>query len=539
MINHFYKWWELFRGNKKLFFLFIVLLLLSPLWNVYQTNLQNFINQIIIEKKDIDPFDQQNFGILIAPFYGTSKKEIEDGIRIQHAIATTLNARINQENIENASAKSLPFNKQYRIKSPKEARLIGKKYNAKIVLWGDIALNRIIFSITIVPDNLKSEPELNQITVKKNITILSQDLIFKSLDQPFSNIKLPIFTEDIISIAESVIGIKYFKQKKYKRAVFFLKKALRKKHNDDSFIYYSGIYCTLLFSYVLLHDKDNLVNECNRIMDLELNDEWPYQICGSIYDGLNLPDQAMLANQRAFSISHDTTSYANLAMNYIKFKKDYDKAIDLYTEAINELRNPWFYLRRGLTYMDYIHNYKKALDDFNKLIKIYRSYRSYQWKSKDGSIMGFAKVGDYDLDQILYYRAIAYGNLKQYDLAIDDLTYIINDLSSKNTENKYVEFTKSVLADSYRLRGLAYYDLSNFQKSYEDLSQSTKLNPEDSSAWFWKAKAQLHLKQFDSAFDSIDKALKYKNKKPNKQAESNDLKMLERVLKEYLPFTEQ
>jgi tetratricopeptide (TPR) repeat protein len=68
--------------------------------------------------------------------------------------------------------------------------------------------------------------------------------------------------------------------------------------------------------------------------------------------------------------------------------------------------------------------------------------------------------------QVLFFRALAYGNLGDFEKAIDDLTIAIE------TDDKRFDF--------YQLRGVGYEIIGQIDKAIEDFSEALNLNPSDS-----------------------------------------------------------
>jgi tetratricopeptide (TPR) repeat protein len=130
-------------------------------------------------------------------------------------------------------------------------------------------------------------------------------------------------------------------------------------------------------------------------------------------------------------------------------RKDYDKAISDYSQAI--LLNPKYgtaYDNRGLAYY-YTKNYDKAISDYSEAIRLS------------------------PVDSVLYYnRGLAYYYSKDYDKAISDFNEAIrwNPLEPD--------------ADEYCARGLAYHYSKDYDKAISDFNEAIRLSQNYALAYY-------------------------------------------------------
>ena len=162
-------------------------------------------------------------------------------------------------------------------------------------------------------------------------------------------------------------------------------------------------------------------------------------------------------------------------------KKDYQGAIEKYTESlkINPNRGATYY-NRALCY-DFLKNYSQAIKDYTEAITF------------NGS----------DLNAY-YNRGVIYVNLKNFDAAIEDFNKIISLKSDyekayngRGVVNFYLQnysasvenFTKVIQLgnnkpSAYGNRGIAYTKLKNYQKALEDLNKSVQCGTTDGEVYF-------------------------------------------------------
>jgi len=151
-------------------------------------------------------------------------------------------------------------------------------------------------------------------------------------------------------------------------------------------------------------------------------------------------------------------------------QKNNEKAIADYTKAINF--NPKFaaaYNNRGSTYSG-SGNKQKAIDDFNKAIEINPKYST-----------------------AYNNRGFSYFNLGNKQKAIDDLTEAIR-FNFKD-------------ANLYNNRGNFYYALNQNQKAIDDFNEAIRINSKYAYAYINRGLAYSHLGNKRKAIDDFNKAI--------------------------------
>jgi tetratricopeptide (TPR) repeat protein len=163
----------------------------------------------------------------------------------------------------------------------------------------------------------------------------------------------------------------------------------------------------------------------------------------------------------------------------------YDEAIAEFTKAIqlspNDAR---IYNDRGWAYYK-LNRFPEAIEDFSKAIEIApKDYAGYSGRGvmlvaqnqNDAALVDLNKALELKPDeaQTLRFRASAYKNLKQYDLAIQDYTAVL----SKSDPNSGDQ-AKLATADLFAKRGYVYSLAQQYENAIKDYKEALRLNPND------------------------------------------------------------
>ena len=189
-------------------------------------------------------------------------------------------------------------------------------------------------------------------------------------------------------------------------------------------------------------------------------------------------------------------AYHNLASNMSKTGKSnsenqqlfYQKAIELSDKAIKLYESPTFYRLQGRVYEE-LKEYQKAIDTYTECINLKSDYAIahsdrglVEWKRRhyEKAIANFQKVIEFIPDDVLSYMFMGSSKeaLGRYDEAVDDFGKVIDELSPNN-------------ANAYYNRGSARYqwgkleeslgrnvDAQNqYQAAEKDYNRALQLNP--------------------------------------------------------------
>jgi len=159
-------------------------------------------------------------------------------------------------------------------------------------------------------------------------------------------------------------------------------------------------------------------------------------------------------------------------------KKDYDKAIQEFTEAIRlDPKQVNGFIYRGIAYSNK-QNLDKAIDDFTEAIRL-----------------------DAQMANAFYWRGTSYSKKKQFDKAIDDFTEAIR-LDPKS-------------ANAFWGRGKAYASKHDDDKAIDDFTKAIRLDPKNASTFYERGVGNASKHDDDKAIDDFTKAIRLDPKYPN------------------------
>jgi len=216
----------------------------------------------------------------------------------------------------------------------------------------------------------------------------------------------------------------------------------------------------------------------------------------------------------------------------------------LFTDVIDKYPNlPFAYNNRGYLYYRFLKNYDKALDDFNKCIKIDSTFDKcysnkavllYNTERQQEALINFDKclklkpnntdaligrantlsylkqyekaLPDYnyylqlkpDEEKAYLWRATAYYNVKMYDKAFKDIEVCFR-YSSQNPE-------------AYYWRGLLYYQQKKYKETIDDFNVAIRLNPKKSEIYTWRGLAYYYSKDYEKAIADYTKSIEINSK---------------------------
>lgn len=184
-------------------------------------------------------------------------------------------------------------------------------------------------------------------------------------------------------------------------------------------------------------------------------------------------------------------------------KRDYDKAIALYSELIS--LQPDFigsYRNRGICYF-YKEMYNPAINDLTKFINSDQtdpaSYRARGWSYYNLKNLN-AALSDFDMQvkikptyEAYYNRGSAKSQLNDNVGAIADYTKAIN--------------LNPNFSMAFNNRGWAKFELKNYTAALTDLNKAIELDPNNSVAYDSRQETKFALGDLDGSLSDCDKAL--------------------------------
>jgi tetratricopeptide (TPR) repeat protein len=194
---------------------------------------------------------------------------------------------------------------------------------------------------------------------------------------------------------------------------------------------------------------------------------WRWQ--GLTLINLKKYDSALVAYDKAIELQSDDFVFYVERGYVLRELKRFAQAVTAYSKAIQLKPHAWTYNNRGIAYAD-LKQYQLAIDDYNQSLAI---------------------NPDYDL--AYNNRGAAYAGLKQYQLAIDDFNNAIA-IDSNN-------------ADAYNNRGLAYAYLEQYQKAIDDFNSTIAINSNNAEAYNNRGLTYAYLEQYQLAINDFNSAI--------------------------------
>ena len=423
--------------------------------------------------------------VLIAAFEGP-----EDVYALRNEILESLNAEFAEDrNVEIITTDEVVTVSQ----GSKYARKLGERRQADIVLWGWYRSTKNPNVHIHIENILIEEIEIVQESNSFKPTISLEDLESATFQQ--------IAGEEIGAFISLFAGYIDFKNGKFELAINHFTEALN-DHPDQPF---------LMENWALIH-----FYQANS-----------YLLLGNYSSAIEDYEQAISINIEFVE------AYNNLGLAF-QHLKEYELAIANYSEAIDIYPNGTeSYIGRGVSYFLF-GEYQFALQDFRRAIKldsklaaaytglglVYDAKENYKLAIKE-----YSKAIDIDCNQPFTFtaRGFALYNDKQYELAIRDyesalevdknfpaayfgrgLVYSALDENGKAEE----DFSKALMSSPqnfliYRYRGMAQFDLGNYQLAVDDISRYLeKIETHDCEALFFRGNAYFGDKElYDAILD--------------------------------------
>jgi len=277
------------------------------------------------------------------------------------------------------------------------------------------------------------------------------------------------------------IGRVYVLRNNYEKGLEYIEKAISIEPND-----------ALLYSLrgrlkEMMGDKFGSLFDHNKSIELDsLNSEYYIQR-GTFNSNRGYSTLAISDFNRAIKLSpNNYLPYFRRASVYYEQDK-IDKAIEDINKAIELDSNQYTaYTGRGTIYYD-LNEFEKAVDDYTKAIS-----------------MGHA-------DYLPYLnRALAYYKLEDLDAACEDYSILSKMIDSGEiVEARVIEevnVTKNNICDSlkasyYYQRGIAYFNLKEYQKAIEMYTKVNEIFPESVMILSFKGNAYKALNEYEKALE--------------------------------------
>lgn len=404
------------------------------------------LSRWLVIQNILEPFPKGTYGVIIAQFKGDTDAQKNKGKEIQGSVQSTLNARFKEWEINDAEARRTPT----LIKSHEQARDFGKKYQAELVIWGNVTLQGVIPNLTIV-----NHEDVVSKVISPEMTILKDSLSHAALATE-RDIRLPALTDEPGKLVSFVTGLKYYNQKNYEKSIEYFTYALPEK--TTKYIDNSGIFFFRAKARYYLKDYDKAIVDYNKAIEIKPNFDSAYNNRGFAYDEKGEYDKAIADYNKAIEINPKfDAAYNNRGSSYGK-KGEYDKAFDDYNNAIGiNSKNDLAFLNRGNVYYKR-GEYGKVIEDYNKAIELnpkndsaYNNISGLLATCADAKYRNGAKAvefakkameiapNNYEISDTL---AAAYAEAGQFEEAVNTQEKAIEMLDEKDRARYLSEFTE-------------------------------------------------------------------------------------------------
>jgi hypothetical protein len=279
----------------------------------------------------LEPFKNGTFGILVGAFKGSTKAKQDKGKEVQSTIKVTLNARFHELDIHDAEAREIPTSIISESFSHDEAREIGTKYKAEIVIFGDITLAGVIPKLTFVNPN-----SFMFIIKQADLTLMKDELSHKALSD-LIDMRCPALTDEPTLLVSFITALKYYRKAKYENSLDYFNASLPKyplRHIDSApILFFMGN------AYFHINKLDSAIDNYTKAIELNPKIVEAYNNRGHIYSEKGYFDQAISDFTKALEINPNyPEAYFNRGNTYQKIER-YDFSISDYKEFLKIIPN--------------------------------------------------------------------------------------------------------------------------------------------------------------------------------------------------------
>ncbi len=379
-----------------------------------------------------------------------------------------------------------------------EARKLGERYGASMVIWGADTGVRITVNFL----NLK-EPDYAAAAVKISETERTQLANPKAYAR-FITTDLP---GQLTFLALYAVGRSYYIQADYSQAIQVIEKAVAAFPPQLTLPQGAAeAYFRLGWLYQEQTQYDPAVVAYTRAIELNYDPlASPYNNRGLAYYNQSDYERAITDYKKAIELDPKSVfAYTNRGWTYYK-QGDYERAIADYNKAIElDPKNALAYNNRGTAYHDQ-GDYERAIADYNKAIELNHDPLSWPYTNRGNA---YADQGDYEQAIADYTKAIeldpkyapaynnrgtAYHDQGDYERAITDY-------------NKAIELDPKY-AFAYNNRGTAYYNQGDYERAIADYNKAIELDPKYAFAYTNRGNAYYNQGDYERAITDYTKAI--------------------------------
>ncbi len=436
-----------------------------------QLPLQERIDQLPENPNYFGRDRDETYNILLIPFINLKDRE------------RTLNGFIERRLREISDISQLPLNVQVRELdstfnnaeeqlTPRDARKLGQKYFADMVVWGSYLFDLV--EVDKIKMDVVTEPPLN----RYDEVVLNREIQTRNRRRGYRTLPYPDFSrqdttlQDVEAIVFWARGNELLEQNAYERALDYYENI----HGNFATVnlQFANVYATL--ADMKPGNKNTYYRQMAEYVQqiFDLTDSSPPNNARILYYIGLLYDQYGKGEFQA-----DDASRTSEALNYYSLSLEQDP------EFIQS------YFRRGRLYQYKLREYDTALEDYNAYIERDSSFpyvfhdrgKLYHYALTD-SINDAVNKALADYNQVIQLAP-------QYAWAYEDRgrlyqTYLNQPQQAKADFDKAIEL--SSLAYSYFYRGLIYQEAENYEAALKDYNMALKQNNQLSNTYFYRNK---------------------------------------------------
>jgi tetratricopeptide (TPR) repeat protein len=285
-------------------------------------------------------------------------------------------------------------------------------------------------------------------------------------------------------ICNFYLGRVYSKKKDYKNALIYLDKAIVLEPKNVELYAYRGS-----FKYVKGNDKTGARNDFNKAIEIEPKNASLYFTRGEFNTFENFLTLAMIDYNKSIELeSNNYLAYLKRAEIFYNQQKIKEAIIDLNFAISLDSKQESLYTSRGSIFAT-IGEIAKANADFESSIEIKPDgYYAYYLRSK------------------IKYQA------EDMNGSCDDLTKSLNLINKfepqsqfkSEIENSISSYCSDSKPSYYFQRGIARYNMNEFEKAIEIYSKGLEKFPNNSLSLSFRGNAYLEVKKYEKAIADYD-----------------------------------
>jgi non-specific serine/threonine protein kinase len=340
-----------------------------------------FAAAVIFFRQSIQPQKAKTFIIAIAPFWGANSAAADEGKTMQVLVEREVRALLGQEQEIKILGKEI----EHLPRSHEEARALGNKLNAALVIWGEVVVLR---------NEVEIQPYLTIIDEHEKPFEQTPQSLLAKLSEPRQLSLRKAKATEIGDLALLSAG-RYYRNKDSEKALAFFQR-----------ITPPSVESLALQAWVYQEKQNWLQSEKLFEKAIELNPKNPqmYQLLlglGQAYALQHKYAQALLAYNKAEELAPDRWE-AYLLRGQVYYRQGlYEKAIEEYTLASNrDPNNSWPHSELAQAYRD-AGKYEQAIAEYQQAINL-DPESAYRYRLGIASV--FAQQGKID-EAIAEYKS--------------------------------------------------------------------------------------------------------------------------------------